>query len=131
SSSGLSGLAVNSETNRIYVSDVNSSLVAVIDGSTNQVISDIAVSNPSTIAVDGHTNRIYVLSGNGLVGIDGASNTVLGSIPVSPVEHPACLGTGSGDAGMAVNEANGRIYVATICAGPGTITLPGLPPAPY
>jgi YVTN family beta-propeller protein len=56
-------LAVNATTNRIYVSNLNSNNVSVIDGSTNTVITTVVVGNsPSGIAVNPTTNLVYVVN---------------------------------------------------------------------
>src|SRR5919112_1991383 len=78
------GIAVDPNTNRIYVSNSNNNTVSVIDGATNRVIGDpIPVGEgPFGIAVDPNTNRIYVsnyFSDNNTVSvIDGATNRVIG-----------------------------------------------------
>lgn len=110
--SGSFGVAVNSETNRIYVSSVLDNTVTVVDGTTNLVAAVIPVGNaPGPIAVDQATNRIYVANvGDSTVSvIDGATDTVIGS-----------CGTGAGVAAIAANPETGRVYTAN--SFDGTVT---------
>ncbi|MDD5530383.1 MAG: T9SS type A sorting domain-containing protein [bacterium] len=97
------GIAVNSSTKHIYVTNWQSNNVSVIDGDNNSVITTIPVGDqPTSIAVNENTNKIYVANENtGTVSvIDGNTNTVIKSIPVGgmPTE-------------VAVNPNNNRIYV--------------------
>src|SRR3990170_3985489 len=55
----LTGVGVNSSTNRIYVTNLQAGTVSVIDGATNTVISTISVgsgSNPDGVGVNASTN---------------------------------------------------------------------------
>ena len=55
------GITVNPATNRIYLNDLWNNKVKVIDGSSNQVISEFKTDDqPSLIKVDPFTNRIYI-----------------------------------------------------------------------
>ena len=54
-------MAVNPNTNRIYVANYGSNNVSVIDGASNTVVATVAVgSDPDGVAVNPNTNRIYV-----------------------------------------------------------------------
>ena len=68
-SPGLSGIAVNPNTKRIYVADHDNDAVFVINGVTNNVVDTIPVRDcPEGVAVDSSTDRIYVsCSGDGTV----------------------------------------------------------------
>jgi YVTN family beta-propeller protein len=94
-------LAVNSTTNRIYVSNLNSNSVSVIDGNSNTVVATVPLSaSPSGIDVNPTTNLIYVatfLTGEVVV-IDGSNNTVVTTI------------TGVGADLLAVDVATNLIY---------------------
>ena len=72
------GIAVDPNTNRIYVSNSNNNTVSVIDGATNRVIGDpIPVGEgPRGIAVDPNTHLVYVTNpgSNTVSVIDGATN---------------------------------------------------------
>jgi len=98
------GVAVDPNTNRIYVANSGSNNVSVIDGASNTVVATVAVgSNPRGVAVNPTTNHIYVtdnFSSNVSV-IDGASNTVVATVAV-----------GMSPQGVAVNPNTNRIYVA-------------------
>jgi len=72
------GIAVDPNTNRIYVSNSHNNTVSVIDGATNRVIGDpIPVGEgPRGIAVDPNTHLVYVTNpgSNTVSVIDGATN---------------------------------------------------------
>ncbi|MBM4065868.1 MAG: hypothetical protein FJ266_09555 [Planctomycetes bacterium] len=107
------GVGVNSSTNRIYVANVSSNTVSVIDGADNTVLSTISVGNgPYGVGVNASTNRIYVTNGYGgtVSVIDGADNTVLSTISV-----------GSNPYHVGVNSSTNRIYVAN--AADGTVSV--------
>ena len=54
-------VAVNSQTNTVYVANEGSNSVSVIDGATNTVTTTITVgSNPYGVAVNETTNTVYV-----------------------------------------------------------------------
>ena len=54
-------MAVNPNTNRIYVANHDSNNVSVIDGASNTVVATVAVgTGPYGVAVNPNTNRIYV-----------------------------------------------------------------------
>ena len=113
------GVGVNPATNRIYVANVDSNDVSVIDGTTNTEIDTdgnpgngitrISVgSGPAGVGVNTITNRIYVAnqwSGDVSV-IDGATNTVVATVPVA-----------YGLVGVGVNTITNRIYVGNWAGG--------------
>jgi YVTN family beta-propeller protein len=115
------GVAVNPETNRIYVADGGGgggpdNTVFVISGKSNTLLTKITgLTAPDGVAVNGQTNRIYVTNiGNNTVSvIDGRTNTV--TTPAIPV--------GADPAEIAVNERTNRIYVTNSFDN----TLPGPP----
>jgi YVTN family beta-propeller protein len=77
-------LAINPTTDMIYVANTTLNTVTVVDGSSNQVVTNIAMpSMPFALAVNSVTNRVYVTTGspsNSIVVIDGLSNTVTATI---------------------------------------------------
>jgi YVTN family beta-propeller protein len=99
-----SGVAVNPETNRIYVTNNGSDNVSVIDGSGDSVIATIEVGNePWCVGVNPETNRIYVVNGDSdnISVIDGSGDSVIATIEV-----------GGNPQEIAVNPQTNRIYVA-------------------
>jgi YVTN family beta-propeller protein len=80
-------LAINSATNMIYVANATLKTVTVIDGSSDQVVTNVPMpSQPFAVAVNSVTDRIYVTTGspsNAVVVIDGSSNTVLTTVSAS------------------------------------------------
>ncbi len=94
------GIAINPNTNRIYVANESSNSVTVIDGATHAT-STIAVGpRPQYIAVNPATNRIYVSHGGNSTQavIDGATQAV------------TMLPTG-GNGPFVVNTATNKIYM--------------------
>lgn len=111
-------IAVNPVTNRAYIADDFGNRVLIIDTATNSFVGSIAVgTHPRRLAVNSVTNRIYVpvevepITGHIAV-IDGNSNTVVASIPLTnPTHFPFKL---------AVNETTNRVYVTSL---QGSITV--------
>ena len=111
------GVGVNPATNRIYISNFLSNTISVIDGTTDAVIATVPVGRgPFGVDVNPTTSRIYVansatvLDANGVPistvsVIDGATNTVAATVPVSGGLNPSTKGVG-------VNPTTNRIYVA-------------------
>lgn len=99
---GLSpaNLAVNPVTNKIYVPNISSQTVSVIDGVTNQPKVLITRPYPETAVVNSTTNKIFVGHSNGYVTvIDGATNAL------------TTIETGGHSAGLVLDEAKNRVYV--------------------
>jgi YVTN family beta-propeller protein len=116
-------IGVNSVTNRVYVGFEDRSFfsragptgdeVAVIDGSTNTVITNIEVGHlPRNFGVNTSTNLIYSANegSNTVSAIDGSNNTVVATIPVG--SSPLCPG---------VNSATNMIYASN--GGSNTVSV--------
>ncbi|MGQ9573062.1 MAG: hypothetical protein ACUVX1_12595 [Chloroflexota bacterium] len=106
-------VAVNPETNRIYVANEGDGTVSVIDGANATVVDTVAVGYmPWALAVNPETNRIYVVNGgdNSVSVIDGATDTVVATLTVGDLPK-----------GVAVSPSTNRIYVAN--SGSNDITL--------
>jgi YVTN family beta-propeller protein len=98
------GLAVNSSTGRIYVSNAESDNVSVIDDANSTVIATIPVGHtPRGIAVNAKENRVYVANSgsNEVTVIDGESNEVIATVAVG--EEPWDL---------AADPGTGRVFVS-------------------
>ncbi|PVU69576.1 hypothetical protein DDW06_02965 [Sulfolobales archaeon SCGC AB-777_K20] len=107
------GIAYDPSNGYIYVADVGSGTVSVINGANNSVIAKIPVgTEPWGIAYDPSNGYIYVTNyGSDTVSvINGATNTVMATIPVE-----------SGPWGIAYDPSNGYIYVANW--GSGTVSV--------
>ena len=73
-------MAVNRNTNRIYVTNSNGKRVWVIDGDTNTIVKTVMVGDwPQSVAVNTTTNHVFVVNSgsNSVSVIGGFSNTVL------------------------------------------------------
>lgn len=107
---GAQGIAVNHQTNKIYVANATANTVSVIDGNTNLVVATIDTSLhgslPWAVAVNQQANLIYVSHEgppNTVAVVDGSNNTILFSR-----DMPAANGFHV----MAVDEASQRLYLA-------------------
>jgi len=103
SAHGPYGVAVNATTSRVYVTNIHSGNVSVIDTATANVVAVVPVGEePHAVEVNRSTNRVYVAnSGSDSVSVlDGGTNTVVATVPVEAGPH-----------GVAVNAATNRIYV--------------------
>lgn len=114
------GVAVDAESNRIYVANALDDTVSVIDGNTGNVVNTIAVGkSPFGLAVyrdkievrrpGMHSflfiNRVYVACwGDGTVWV--LEDTVTGLVAASPP-----LAVGAQPTGVAVDGKRGRVYV--------------------
>jgi DNA-binding beta-propeller fold protein YncE len=95
-------IAVNDETNRVYVG-VDGGLM-VINGETDEVIAEIPLSDDViALAVNPQTNRIYagVYGEKNVTVINGATNLIVGTIP----EHLY------GSRNLAANPITNRVYI--------------------
>lgn len=87
----LGDVAINTNTNEIYVSDHFGNSVCIVDASTNAQVGSISVgAQPWGIGVNTDTNKIYVASVGGyearqagVAVIDGSTNMVVRTIPLS------------------------------------------------
>ncbi|MEC0226615.1 YncE family protein [Paenibacillus alba] len=102
---GATYLAVNTRTNRIYVTNFRDRTVSVIDGTSNRVIASVSVGlRPYGIAVHQGSNRIYVANLGGTISvIDGSSNRILQTLNV-----------GGSPALVSANERTNHIYVTNV-----------------
>jgi YVTN family beta-propeller protein len=99
----LWAIAANPVNKRIYATNAGSSDVMVWDEDSKKSTLVPTGGTPCALAVDSSTGRVYVANhtGNSVTVIDGASDSVVGTIEVG--ERPQ---------GLAVDSANHKIYVA-------------------
>lgn len=104
------GIAIHEEENKIYVANVGSNTVTVIDGDTNLVIATIDTSlygsAPKFVAVHQEGNLIYVShdgTPNTIAVIDGTSNDVL---------FAADMPSDNGGHAIAIDEDSNKLYLA-------------------
>ena len=96
-------IAINPDTNRIYVTNSGSGNVSVIDGNTDDVVATVPVGDlPYTITVNRASNKIYVSRtfSDVTVIIDGRTNV------------PATVKAGVGDA-VAAESLESRTYMTS------------------
>lgn len=101
------GIAVNSQTNRVYIASKTTGKLFKVDGATNAVLASYASgSEPFGVAVNRVTNKVYVANyaSNTVTIFDGASGALLATVNFTP------LGYGQ-PAYVAVDETLNRAYV--------------------
>ncbi len=102
--------AIDLNKNLIYLTNYHSGTIAVINGTENEVISNIKVSSrPSTLALNPNTNKLYVGYGlkDEITIIDTLSNSIVGTIDIYNGDssiQPSSL---------AVDTSSNRLYVQT------------------
>lgn len=97
------GVAVDTATHTVYVTNKDSDTVSVIDGATRTVTATIGVGdNPRGLAIDPATHSVYVANSqsNSVSVIDGASLRVVATVAV-----------GDRPFGVAVDSAEQSVYV--------------------
>jgi YVTN family beta-propeller protein len=85
-------VAVNPNTNTIYVANSGNKTVSVMDGKTNEVVQTIRVGDsPAGVAVDSITGKVYVpnYQTNTVSVIYGKTNAVVKTVPVG--DQPVSL----------------------------------------
>jgi YVTN family beta-propeller protein len=100
-------LAVDEETNLVYVANTDSDTVAVIDGKTNEVKSIPVGNGPTGIAVDSNNNLVYVTNyKDDTISVINATNQAnYGDINIS--RHYL----GNGPTAITVDLQNNKTYV--------------------
>jgi len=91
---GLTGIAINPNTNKIYVTNTISNRVYVINGSTDTIVKKIPVGKgPTGISINSGMNIIYVVnSGSNTVSvIDGSTDKLTAGVTFDI--HPANSGS--------------------------------------
>ena len=108
-------VAVNPVTNKVYVANIYSNNVTVIDGATNATTTVATDSEPHAVAVNPATNKIYVANFN------NASVTVIDGTTNDTTTVPA----GTGPFAVAVNPVTNKIYVANIFGSASVTVIDG------
>src|SRR5215211_1860611 len=102
---GVLNVAVNPNTNMVYVTATNGSnrVVSIIDGTTNQIVGHIPAID--AIAANPNTNMVYAASDseNTISIINGTTNQIVGHIPVDYDSTSA----------IAVNPNTNMVYAAS------------------
>jgi len=96
-------VAVNPDTNVVYVTNSNSDSVSVIDGKTDAVLGTVGVGNiPVGISVNTKTNMVYVINSHpGTVSvINGTTNTVSDTLDLRTITY-----------GVSVNPVLNMVYI--------------------
>ncbi|MBI1918641.1 MAG: hypothetical protein HYS12_28440, partial [Planctomycetes bacterium] len=119
----IGDLAVNPVARRLYVVRASYNDVAVMDLTTNTFVDTVTIPAPVAhdlldLAVDSGTNRIYLTNRSGdLIIIDGASDTVLTTVPL-------------GAAFVAVDPGNHHLYITNSSFANTVSVVDGTPGSP-
>lgn len=102
----IRSLALNPNTNLIYLANGFSQNVTIINGETNTVVANIPLTDFAFgIGVNSETNKVYVVGQNAVIVINGLTNTVASTIPMDPSgAFPA----------VAVDSIHNKIYVSRL-----------------
>jgi len=111
--SGPFSIAVNPNSNRVYVANFYDWTISVVDGSLKSVISTVPVNGaPNGLAVNPGTNRLYVNdeTHNALLVLDASTYAILAQVPVGSFPNAVDL-----------NPKTNRVYVVNSAGGSVTI----------
>jgi YVTN family beta-propeller protein len=123
------GIAVNRETNKIYVAvggNLANAGLWIVDGTSRTAVRVPNTNNGFSVAVNQASNLVYMTASTGSGGstqyqiqaIDGPTATLLATIPVANV-----LATGNYSERIAIHEGSGQVYVKTTDEGPSARVL--------
>lgn len=129
SPSGPLCVKVNAAADTIYVGRNDPGLVAIIDGTRQQVVATLAMGTVLGIGVNERTNRVYatIHSGGVLAVIDGTSNAIVGIVSVDP--HPIGVEVDA-EAGLLYVGYGGTQHVSLVCAATHRVDSTVLLPVP-
>jgi YVTN family beta-propeller protein len=101
-------------TKKVYVVNLGSNSVTVIDGPTKATATVAAGAQPNTVAIDKIRNKIYIANGNGLclTVIDGKTNS---TVTFGDIEN--------GSADVAVDVLTNQVFVMTANGAGSTVSI--------
>jgi YVTN family beta-propeller protein len=119
--SNPSAIAENWKTKKLYVANIDTDTVSVIDTKRNIVTKDIGVgTDPKCIAIDREMNRVFVATLKGIYVIDGSSDQII-TIIKRTINNEE-LGF-SIPHSLAFNPTTGLLYLLTGLSGWGEGTI--------
>jgi DNA-binding beta-propeller fold protein YncE len=77
------GIAINLQTDMIYLKPLNSNVISIINGSSDSIIGKIPIGTIYSMDVNPNTNKLYVNSDDEIHVIDTTSNKLIGTIPIN------------------------------------------------
>ena len=113
-------MAVNSITNKIYIGNLGTNTVTVIDGPSHQTTTVTVGNAPSWVAVNSTTNEVYV--------VDKADNTV--TMIDGPSNAATRIAVGNEPTGIGINPATNRVYDASFHDNAVSVITGGVLPTP-
>ena len=119
----ITGIAVDKDTNVIYVSLYNSNLVRIINGSTNTIIDEnyTSYNGPFDITINPRTNLLYVANSlnNTISIINGTITNIIGNVGYN-IES-AYIEVGQNPWDITINPRTNLLYVAN--SGSNTVSV--------
>lgn len=115
-------LAYDSNNGDLYAT--NGSDVAVISGTTNEVIATIPIGDSWGIAYDPQNQDIYVTNDSNLSVISGNNNTIIGTVLIGPGLFANDVVCDSGNGELFVATVSGAIYVVSDSRGGVVAAIP-------
>lgn len=103
--------AIDSDKNLVYLTNYNSGTISVINGATNEVISNIKVnSSPSSLVLNPTTNKLYVgySDSKEITIIDTLSNSIISTVDINNNNNSY-----SYTKGLAIDISLNKLYVLT------------------
>ena len=109
-------IAADPSTDTVYAAEQDG--LAVIDGATDKVVSQIRVgaAAPGSVAVDPGAGAVYVAEGGSIAVVDAATEKVMATVPVE-----------GGASALAVDPDAGAVYVVSTGAGTVSVMQGGAP----
>jgi len=107
---GIHFLAVNPETNTVYVSNNKSDSILVIDGSSNKVVNRIEIERPRKLVINSNSKRLYAISGKAGI-LKGAVGKQISVIDTSSNKIINTIGKNEKFLDMAINIKTNLLYV--------------------
>jgi YVTN family beta-propeller protein len=108
------GVAYNPASGTIYVSEINSSSVAIINATTNTLVNTIpTIPFPNDIVYDSSNNEMYVSASDSLYVINARTNQLVTSIGNLEGIDQIAYDSNNGDIYAGTTESPGIIYVVS------------------
>lgn len=121
----VTAVAVDEQTGRLYVANLDSFSITVLDGSTHQGLATIPLAGrPAGIAVDASHHTAYVpTTADTLAVVDTRTDTVVDSVPVGRAPSGAAVDPGAGVVYVS-NSQDGTVSVIDVTTHTVTATVP-------
>jgi hypothetical protein len=126
----VTGMVANPKTNFVYamaITNTNSGVLFVIDGTTKQVVHQVPIASAGTLAIDPNGQNLYVTHGNNVNVYRTQTNTLGASVPIAGATNfNSATMDGSGSVLYASDNTSSKVFAIDpmSLALLNTITLP-------